>query len=368
MKISRGQIVSVCPKCVHLDRATKEDYANTLHAGVSKAMDDITGQIKSIYFYVVSTIMVIALLFVATYLVVRCNSSFRHHNNDSHLRSFHRRSAPADVVDATSLVNSKKLYAEEPDRRATKLIALDLGVTDVHYVFISDSWPSWMSMCSLESAVSAVGDNGRVNVFLVNGTKTDHQKQKSVELLASLEGLSATYGNRLNVVNVDLEECLDCSPFRGLNLDGRTALAKFVVELVLLWQFGGTVLDAGVVAVHGHVYRASGTAVEYDHQEISSPIACHDFIYNAMLCTKDFIIDAKKPFGTKSGRWIMDKTVKVFRYATKDVRPLNERVVCKNGVVTDYCYYVEADHVEYYDTSYVHSFCPVVWNTSQVPA
>lgn len=110
-----------------------------------------------------------------------------------------------------------------------------------------------------------------------------------VSLLSSLAELQkATYGgDRLNVVHVRLAQCLECSPFRGMDLSNSPGFAMFAVQLVLLWQFGGTVLDTGVVAIRGQVYRASGSAVEYDDRTISSAVACHASVYNAMTCARD---------------------------------------------------------------------------------
>lgn len=71
-----------------------------------------------------------------------------------------------------------------------------------------------------------------------------------MSLSSTLTHLKSKYGDgRLNVSHVSLEECLECSPFQGMDLSGRPALAKFVVQLVALWQFGGTVLDDGVMVI-----------------------------------------------------------------------------------------------------------------------
>ncbi|XP_050430546.1 uncharacterized protein LOC126839322 [Adelges cooleyi] len=382
------QSACTCPHCHQNNTKDDANFSSNLAGGVGKMMDSLMEQTKSTYCYVTSAILVVGILFLVAYLmylVVEYKCLLRW--NDDRSMSAIRYVEPVEVFNVVPqdfcTVISKELYALEqigyvdPDRRVSKLMALDVRTTDVHYVFMNDTQMPWLSMCSLESALGAIGDRGRVNVFLVYGAvaKADHDRHKrklgfppilllQVQLSASLEKLTTTYGERLNVLNIDLDDCLDCSPFRGMKLVNNTALAKFAVELVLLWQFGGTVLDAGLVVVRGDVYRASGTAVEYGDREISSPAACKEFIYNAMLCTINFVNHVRKPFDAHACRKIVDKTVERFRYSAKDAQPLNEQVVCKNGVVADYCYYVEADRLVHSDKSYMHGFCPVMSNVS----
>lgn len=181
-----------------------------------------------------------------------------------------------------------------------------------------------------------------------------------VSLSSSLATLAAMHGgDRLNVVHVNLDECLECSPFKDTDLSNRPLLAKFVVQLILLWQFGGTVLNADVVAVRGEMYRASDTAVLYDNRTISSPLACHAFVYETMLCAKSYATHFNV-FGPETVQKILDKTVeRVGRHM--DARPLADGVVCRDGVVGGRCYYAEVGHVAAADAKfYARGFCPAV--------
>jgi len=173
-----------------------------------------------------------------------------------------------------------------------------------------------------------------------------------VSLSSTLSDLKATYGDaRLNVTHVTLEECLECSPFKGTNLSGRPTLAKFVVQLVVLWQFGGTLLDDGVVVVRGDVYRATGDTVEYGDRAISSPVACHAFVYKAMLSVKKYALSGE-PFTSDIGRTIVNNSA-----TGVDARPVADWVMCRGAAVAavdDRCYYAEAN-------AEVHGHrCPVV--------
>lgn len=131
-----------------------------------------------------------------------------------------------------------------------------------------------------------------------------------VPLLSSLAELQKAkhVGDRLNVVHVRLEQCLECSPFRGMDLSNRSGFAVFAVQLALLWEFGGTVLDTGVVAVRGQVYRAPGPAVEYDDWTISSPVACHAFVYDAMTYARDHGLRHGESFTPDAALKIMNMT------------------------------------------------------------
>lgn len=181
-----------------------------------------------------------------------------------------------------------------------------------------------------------------------------------VSLSSSLATLDAIHGgDRLNVVHVNLDECLECSPFKDMDLSSRPLLAKFVVQLILLWQFGGTVLDADVVAVRGEVYRASDTAVLYDNRTISSPLACHAFVYETMLCAKSYATHFNV-FTPETVQKILDKTVERVERPT-DARPVADGVVCRDGVIGGHCYYAEVGHVAVADAKfYARGFCPAV--------
>ncbi|XP_050529896.1 uncharacterized protein LOC126899252 [Daktulosphaira vitifoliae] len=324
------------------------------------------------YQYVACTAILFGSLVLAAYLV----GGYASRRNALETVRLLRNPAPVRVVNASTrdfcAVISKELFSLErmgyvdPDRRVSRLAALDATADDVHYVIMNTTFVPWLLPCSLESALAAVGSNGRVNVFLVYGVRVVHRhpQRRSVSLSESLEILSAGYGNRLNVHNVSLEECLECSPFREENVR-RPDMAKFMVELVLLWQFGGTILDPGVVTVQRNIRRVSRGAVEFDDHVIRSPTACHGFVYSAMLCAKSFALSAAdQPFERKTRRRILDKTVEVYRYSARDARPLEEGVVCKNGVVANFCCYVEADRIADYEKSYVHGFCPA---TGDIP-
>lgn len=184
-----------------------------------------------------------------------------------------------------------------------------------------------------------------------------------MSLTSSLTELTIKYGSdRLNVVRVNLEECLECSPYQGMDLSKRPAMAKYIVQLVLLWQFGGTVLDPGVVAVRGDVYRATDTAVLYGDRTMSSPVACHAFVYDMMLCAKNYALD-NRTFGPNSARRIVEKAVGRAERSVKEARPVADGTVCRGGggAVGGRCFYVEPERTAAYDAdSFVHSFCPVV--------
>lgn len=186
--------------------------------------------------------------------------------------------------------------------------------------------------------------------------------------------------DRLNVIHITLEECLKGSPFQGLDLSKHPALATFAVRLVLLWQFGGTVLDDNVVMIGGEdVYRASETAVEYGDKMMSAPFACHASVYDAMLNAKqsysvyarrsNAIIDSRT---SDQGiyRTIKKNTVERTRRARRDdeFRPVADGIVCRD-VINDRCHYLEVDHVTSDNSYYVHDYvCPIVSKSSPFAA
>jgi len=176
-----------------------------------------------------------------------------------------------------------------------------------------------------------------------------------VSLLSSLVDLTAKYGNhRLNVLHVNLDDLLEYSPFQCMGLNRRPALAKFAVQLVLLWQFGGTVLDGDMVAIRGSVYRATDTAVEYGDRTVSSPATCHPFVYDAMVCTKSYAL-LYRPFMADTSVKIFDKAVEWSGRGVSDVRRVNDNVICRDGLANGQCYYIEKA-----DIDFIHRYCPTV--------
>lgn len=176
--------------------------------------------------------------------------------------------------------------------------------------------------------------------------------------------MSKFVSDRLNVIYITLEECLKGSPFQGVDLRKHPLLAEFAVQLVLLWQFGGTVLDNNMIAIREKAYRTSGTAVEYGDRMISSPFACHAFIYDAMLNAKNlYSMYLKKHgmFNQEIGRKIKANTVERTRRVGRgnECRPVADGIVCRS-VTNDRCYYLEVDLVTPDSSNYVQNLCPIV--------
>jgi len=135
----------------------------------------------------VTAVFVFVLLTFAYYLHLRCRSTasaavagnFSYYDDTD--GSGFRASVPAEqIVNVTASdfcsVVSRDLYSLEQmgyvdeTRRVSKLLSLDLGGSqDVYYVFVNTTHVPWTVACSLESALGAVGNVGRVNVFVVSG-------------------------------------------------------------------------------------------------------------------------------------------------------------------------------------------------------
>ncbi|XP_027836698.2 uncharacterized protein LOC114119372 [Aphis gossypii] len=326
---------------------------------------------------ILTAVFVFVLLIAAYLLYLRYKSiavqptAGRSFYDDENGSAFRESEPAVQIVNVTARefcsVVSRDLYSlkqmgyVDDDNRVSKLLSLDLGgAQDVHYVFVNTTHVPWTVACSLESALGAIGHVGRVNVFVVNGMEFDRIDNKCgltqpVSLLSSLVDLTAKYGNhRLNVLHVNLDDLLEYSPFQCMGLNKRPALAKFAVQLVLLWQFGGTVLDGDMVAIRGSVYRATDTAVEYGDRTVSSPATCHPFVYDAMVCTKSYA-SLYRPFMADTSVKIFDKAVEWSGRGFNDVRRVNDNVLCRDGLANGQCYYIEKA-----DVDFVHRYCPTV--------
>ncbi|XP_022161138.1 uncharacterized protein LOC111027193 isoform X2 [Myzus persicae] len=339
-----GIIMKISRKCRHGgDDDDDVCFMAKVNKGAQKIMVAVPDQLAVVFMWSLFTGVFIVFLMTATCVILRIESP----------------SFPS-----AALLTSRRERC--PTASKHSLVArLDIDLRDVHYVFLDDDDDRipQLSACSLESALNAgPGDgSGRVNVFVVGGIKRpllNHNRTLSeVSMSSTLADLMATYGDaRLNVSHVSLEECLECSPFQGMDLSGRQTLAKFVVQLVVLWQFGGTVLDSSVVVVRGGVYRATGDAVQYGDRTISSPVACHAFVYKVMLSAKRYALSGE-PFTSDIGWKILNDSA-----TDVDARPLADWVMCHVGVVADdRCYYAEA-------IAESHGYrCPVVVDEPSLP-
>ncbi|XP_025204548.1 uncharacterized protein LOC112601257 [Melanaphis sacchari] len=316
MKINR--------KCRHGgDEEDDVRYMSKVNKGAQKIMVAVPDQLAMVFMWFLMVAVFVVFLMTATYLILMYESP------------------PLPVALRVSPGESCPTASSKHPLAARQ----DVGPGDVHYVFVDGDRIPRLSACSLETAVNAVSGqgSGRVNVFVVGGIgraeNSNNRTLSEVSLSSTLDDLKAKHGDDLlNVTHVSLEECLDCSPFRGVDVSGRPALAKFVVQLVVLWQFGGTVLDDGVVVVRRGVYRATGAAVEYgDRTVISSPVACHAFVYKAMLSAKRYALGGE-PFAPDAGRAILRNETAT----AVDAAPVADWVVCRDGAVADRrCYYAE---------------------------
>lgn len=177
-----------------------------------------------------------------------------------------------------------------------------------------------------------------------------------MSLSTGLSKLMAKYGaDRLKVVQIELEACLACSPFRDelQNLKRQFEMAKFAVQLTVLWQFGGTVLDSSVVVVRNHVYRANGTAVEYGNRTVSVPAACHTFVFDVMMYAMSSKWQQLRPFGPEIMWNLMEQTEHMGH--NNKAQPMPHWVVSR-GTVDDSCYYIEMGNDG--GTDLYHNFCP----------
>lgn len=146
----------------------------------------------------ITAVFVFVLLTFAYYLHLRCRSTvvtlqpimgnFSYYDNTN--GSGFRASVPVEQIvnvtasDLCSIV-SRDLYSLEQmgyvdeTRRVSKLLSLDLGgAQNVYYVFVNTRHVPWTVACSLESALGAVGNVGRVNVFVVSGMEFDRIDNK----------------------------------------------------------------------------------------------------------------------------------------------------------------------------------------------
>ncbi|KAL4083975.1 hypothetical protein QTP88_029291 [Uroleucon formosanum] len=89
-----------------------------------------------------------------------------------------------------------------------------------------------------------------------------------------------------------------------------------------------------MVAIRVSVYRANDTAIEYNDLTVSSPATCHPIVYEAMVCTKSYVL-LYRPFMADTSLKIFDKAVDWSGRGNGDVRRVGDGVVCRTARSVD---------------------------------
>lgn len=159
-------------KCDHsLEYGDSVCHMTEVNKGARKIMTEVPDELTSMITWTVLASVFILLLMAATCLVLTIESTANELPVAVHLVG----ESPA-VANKTArkLCSYTDLHVtlEQLDAacRKSELMTLQgVSVDDVHYVFADTATVPWVSVCSLESALRAVGNNSRVNVFVVSG-------------------------------------------------------------------------------------------------------------------------------------------------------------------------------------------------------
>lgn len=155
-------------------------YMTEVNKGAQKIMTDVPDELTSVFSWTILTGLFTIFLVGTMYLVLRFESSenlkttfkdtARHglSANNAQL-PIAERQITRKLCSAWSKDYSVKQMNSNINRRISKLMTLDINSDDVHYVFTNNTYVPWLFVCSLESALNAINNNNRVNVFIVDG-------------------------------------------------------------------------------------------------------------------------------------------------------------------------------------------------------
>lgn len=173
-----------------------ESHSTKVNRGAQIIMTKTPDQLTAMFKRTVLTVVFIVALVSATYLLLELDSVTSKRRPDEYaatapmtLASHHCALEPPTIVN----VIDRELCSpgsDDPLRRTgstnaaiSKLMDLNISANDVHYVFTNHTYVPRLSACSLESAVRAVGNGSRVNVFVVHGIhfeRHSHEEQHPV--------------------------------------------------------------------------------------------------------------------------------------------------------------------------------------------
>lgn len=170
-------------------RELEYDYDSSCHMadldkGVQKIVTDVPDQRTSVVSWIILTGLFIIFLVVIMYLVLRFESPENPNTTVKDTALYRSSAFHAPKLQVTGRLKTRELcsalsndlyllepmgYVSEINRQMSKLMTLDINSGDVHYVFSNNTHVPWLFMCSIESALNAVNNNSRVNVFIVDG-------------------------------------------------------------------------------------------------------------------------------------------------------------------------------------------------------
>lgn len=185
-----------CRKCYH--GQVDEDsvsHMSEVNKGAQKIMTNVPDHLTSMFMWSVLTGVFIFFLVMVTYLVLKLESSSSH-NFSAAPSTLHTAEQPPAILNVTTRefcsTVSKELYSLEQmgymnaDHHMSRLMAMNVSADDVHYVFINSTHVPWLSACSVESALKALGnDKSRVNVFVIYGIKFERSENDKRQYLVS---------------------------------------------------------------------------------------------------------------------------------------------------------------------------------------
>lgn len=164
-------------KCYH-EKEKNDDVSHMyeVNKGAQKIMTEMPDQLTSLFKWVVVTTLFAVFFVTATYVLVLLEHETSERMPIPSSESLVAANRKLCSTAANVLYDRGQSAADSVDLNrmpGSKLMTLDVDPQDVHYVFVNDTHVPWLSMCSLETALRAVGNNGRVNVFVVSGVVSE---------------------------------------------------------------------------------------------------------------------------------------------------------------------------------------------------
>lgn len=153
--------------------------------------------------------------------------------------------------------------------------------------YLTDRWFTDQEACAIEALLRLLQDKSVYIIEIGNFTQTN---QTSVNFI---QYLRQEYTN-LNLIKSTPPIFFQGSPFKN-DLKTIDEFSMFAAKVLLVWQFGGTVLSPSILLLNRRMYENNEGYCEVDSQLLFCPNQCSAYCYQLVKTILDILKSSQGP-------------------------------------------------------------------------